>query len=250
MIWTLAGREWRRLFLSPLAWTLLAVVQAMLAWLFLLLIEDYLKVQARLVGVAGGPGVTDLVAAPLFKVAGWLLLSITPLLTMRTFSEERRQGTLALLYSAPLGMAEIVLGKYLALLGFLLIQLLLLALLPLSLLAGADLDLGKLLAGWLGLGLLTGSFMAAGLYCSTLTTQPATAAITTFGLLLLFWIVDLAGQNDETSRGLFGYLSLVRHFDPLLLGVCNSADVAYYLLFSTTFLVLACRRLNNQRLYH
>lgn len=249
MIFTIAARELRSLFLSPLAWTLLAVAQGLLAWIFLILMNDFRELQGRLVGLDNAPGVTDLVAAPLLRVAAWVLLLLTPLLTMRLFSEERRSRTLDLLLAAPVGASAIVLGKYLGVLTFLLSGVALVALMPLSLAAGATLDFGKLLAGLLGLSLLVASFAAAGLYLSTLTAQPVAAAAATLGLLSLLWTVDATGIGQETTGGsLFGYLSLLRHTDALLLGLFDSADVAYYLLFSMAFLGLAIRRLADGRL--
>jgi len=112
---------------------------------------------------------------------------------------------------------------------------------------GAALDGGKLLAGLLGLSLLAASCAAAGLYLSSLTAQPIVAATATFGLLLAFWIVDV-GAGRGTASELFGYLSLPRHNDALLLGLVRSEDVAYYLLFSVAFLGLTIRRLDNLRL--
>lgn len=241
MIFTIAAREWRGLFLSPLAWVLLAVAQGVLAWVFLLLVRDFQDLQGRLAGLENAPGITDLVAAPLFRVAAWVMLLLVPLLTMRLFSEERRTRTLDLLLSAPVGAPAIVLGKYLGVLALLLSLVVLVGLLPLSLAAGATLDYGKLLAGLLGLSLLAASAAAAGLYISTLTTQPVVAATVTLGLLLALEVVDAAGN-------LFRYLSLLRHYDALLLGLVNSADIAYYLLFATAFLGLAIRRLDDMRL--
>jgi len=241
MIFTIAAREWRGLFLSPLAWVLLAVAQGVLAWIFLLLVRDFQDLQGRLAGLENAPGITDLVAAPLFRVAAWVMLLLVPLLTMRLFSEERRTRTLDLLLSAPVGAPAIVLGKYLGVLALLLSLVVLVGLLPLSLSAGATLDYGKLLAGLLGLSLLAASAAAAGLYISTLTTQPVVAATVTLGLLLALEVVDAAGH-------LFRYLSLLRHYDALLLGLVNSADIAYYLLFATAFLGLAIRRLDDMRL--
>ena len=199
-MFTIAGRELRSLFLSPLAWTLLAVIQGLLAWIFLLLIDDFRNLQGRLVNLENAPGVTDLVAAPLLRIAAWCLLALTPLLTMRLFSEERRARTLDLLLSAPVGMTEIVLGKYLGILTFLFGVIALIALMPLSLASGASLDFGKLLAGLLGLGLLTTSFAAAGLYMSTLTAQPGVAAISTLGLLLFLCTLDAAGIGRLLAR--------------------------------------------------
>jgi len=248
MIGVIAAREWRGLFLSPLAWTLLAVTQALLAWIFIILINDFQNLQGRLAGLEHAPGVTDLVVAPLFRVAAWALLLLTPLLTMRLFSEERRAGTLDLLLSAPVSATQIVLGKYLGVLIFLLGVVALTALMPLALMTGAALDGGKLLAGLLGLSLLAASFAAAGLYLSSLTAQPLIAATATFGLLLAFWIVDAVGAGQGIASQFFGYLSLPRHHDALLLGLVRSEDVAYYLLFSAAFLGLTIRRLDNLRL--
>lgn len=197
MILTIAARELRGLFLSPLAWTLLAVVQGLLAWIFLILVDDFRNLQGRLALLDNAPGVTDLVAAPLFRVAAWVLLLLTPLLTMRLLSEERRAGTLDLLLSAPVGSTAIVLGKYLGVVVFLSGMIVLVALMPLALTVGAPLDFGKLLAGVLGLILLAGSFTAAGLYLSALTIQPVLAAMATFGLLLLLWVVDVAGTGQK-----------------------------------------------------
>ena len=134
-----------------------------LAWVFLLLVEEFQGLQSQLLGLSGA-GVSDLIAAPLLRLAAWILLLVTPLLSMRLISEERRSHSLSLLFSAPLAMYEIVLGKYLGLLAFLSLLVVLIALMPLSLLAGTALDLGKLAAGLLGLWLLAASFAAAGLY--------------------------------------------------------------------------------------
>ena len=146
MIFTIASRELRSLFLSPLAWAILAVTLFILAYLFLTHIETYLGLQPRLAAIQGAPGVADIIVAPLLADAAMVLLLITPLITMRSISEERRNRTISLLFSAPLSMTEIVIGKYLGILSFFIILLALLALMPLSLLAGTDLDLGKLAA--------------------------------------------------------------------------------------------------------
>jgi ABC-2 type transport system permease protein len=250
MIFTIAARELRSLFLSPLAWAVLAVVQFILAYLFLSQVDNYLVWQPRLAAVEGAGGVTDLIIAPVLADAAVVLLLVAPLLTMRTLSEERRNRTLSLLLSAPVSMTEIVIGKYVGVLSFFLILLALLALMPLSLLAGTELDLGKLAAGLMGLGLLLAAFVATGLFMSALTEQPALAAISTFGLLLLLWIIDWAGNSGHQASGLFAYLSMLRHYEMLLKGLVNSTDVSYYLLVIVLFLVLSIRRLDADRLSH
>lgn len=256
MAFTIAGRELRSLFVSPLAWSILAVVQLILAYMFLTQLDMFMALQSRLLAMQGAPGVTEIIVAPLLGNAAVVLLLVVPMLTMRLVSEERRSQTLSLLFSAPLSMTEIVLGKFLGVMGFLLIMVLMIVLMPLSLLVGGSLDLGVLLAGTLGLVLLLASFAALGLFMSTLTEQPTIAAVSSFGLLLLLWIVDWAGGNaagsDSAAQAseLFAYLSLLRHFESLLKGVFDSGDIIYYLLFVTLFLAMSIRRLDADRLQH
>jgi ABC-2 type transport system permease protein len=252
MVFTLAARELRSLFLSPPAWAILAVTQIIMAYLFLIQLERFALLQPQLAAVEGAPGFTTLIIAPLLDTTGFVLMLIVPLLTMRLLSEERRSQTLCLLFSAPLSMSEIVIGKYLGVMAYLLIMILMLLLMPLSLQAGGSPDYGTFAAGVLGLVLLVGCFAAVGLFISSLTAQPVVAAIGTFGALLLLRILDWAGSTarSEEYSGLFSYLSILRHFESLLLGVFNSSDVAYYLLFIATFIVLTIRRLDAYRLQH
>ena len=246
MIATLARHELRRLFLSPLAWTILAVVQLILGWMFLSHLEYFTRMQSQLLGMEGQHGVTEVVVAPLLGNAAVVLLLVVPLISMRLFTEECRQRTLTLLVSAPLSMTEIVLGKYLGLLAFLGAQLLLILLMPLSLLLGGGLDFGLLASGTLGLGLLLAGFAAVGLFMSTLTQHQAIAAVSSFGALLLFWIFDWAGEG--VGGGVLAYLSLLNHYEPFLRGVFDTRDAVYHLLFISTFLALSVRRLDMDRL--
>ncbi|MFW2372951.1 MAG: ABC transporter permease subunit [Gammaproteobacteria bacterium] len=246
MILTIAMRELRSLFLSPLAWIILAVMQFILSWIFFAQIETFFALQAQLSAMQGAPGVSDLVVAPMFSSASILLLMICPLLTMRLIAEEKRSGTINLLLSSPISMTQIILGKYLGILLFLLILLVQMALLPLSLYWGTDLDSGKLLAGILGQFLLLAAFAAAGLYISTLTRNPVVAAVSSFGLLIMLWIVDAAARGNEDS--VFAYLSIIRHNTPMLRGIISSVDLVYYLLFILSFIILSIRQLDSQRL--
>jgi ABC-2 type transport system permease protein len=249
MILTIARAELRRMFYSPLAWAILAVVLFILGLLFLILVDSYIStIQPQLMGVPGAPGVTDTVLAPVIFWAGVTMLGVSPLLTMRAFSEERSQGSLTLLTSAPLSFTEIVLGKYLALLLFTLALLGLLTLMPLSLMVGTTLDWGKIAASLAGLFLLLASFAAAGLYVSCQTRTPLIAAVTSFGLLLFLAVLYISGSAEGGASDLFTYLSHFGHFLSFLQGLFDSSDVVYYLLFSTAFLILTIRRLDNERL--
>jgi len=251
MIFSIAGRELRSLFLSPLAWAILAVVQLILAWSFLVQVDFFMQIQARLPTINDAPGLTQLIAAPLFGNLAFVLLLVSPLITMRLVSEERRNQTLSLLFSAPVTMTEIILGKYAGIMLFLLLMLAIITLMPLSLLLGGTLDFGMLASGLLGMVLLMASFAAVGLFISALTAQPTIAAVGSFGINLMLWIVDWAGKSrSEGADSVLSYISILRHFENMLKGVFNSADVIYYLLFIGMFLIFSIRRLDADRLQH
>jgi len=247
MILTIAKREFRSMFLSPLAWVILAVIQIILAWSFLTSVDYFFSIQSDLTTLKNAPGVTDLVATPLLEVASIILLMITPLLTMRLISEEKRNKTISLLLSAPLSISEIIIGKYLGLLFFISTILLLIIAMPLSLSIGTELDFIKLFSGALGLFLMLAAFSAAGLYMSSLTDNPIIAAMSTFGLLLFLWLLNNNASTDGSATVL-NYLSLHTHFTPLLRGILNTGDIAYFLLFVVGFIVLTIRQLETQRL--
>jgi ABC-2 type transport system permease protein len=248
MIWVIARREIGAMFCSPLAWILLAVIQTILGYMFLANLDNYFLLQPQLMQLENTPGVTDIVITPLMSVAAIILLMIMPLLTMRSIAEEKRNGTLSLLVSAPLGMSEIVLGKFLGLMLFVFILVTMLMLMPLSLYLGTSPDGGKLLSIYLGMLLLLATFTAIGLYLSSLTENQTIAAISTFGVLLMLWIIDWLGGSVSNGQSVLSYLSLLQHHQSMLEGVFDTSDIAYYLLLITGFLVLTIRQLDRERL--
>jgi ABC-2 type transport system permease protein len=248
MIWVIARRELGAMFCSPLAWILLAVIQTILGYMFLANLDNYFLLQPQLMQLENTPGVTDIVITPLMHVAAIIMLMIMPLLTMRSIAEEKRNRTLSLLVSAPLGMSEIVLGKFLGLMLFVFILVTMLMLMPLSLYLGTSPDGGKLLSIYLGMLLLVATFTAIGLYLSSLTENQTIAAISTFGVLLMLWIVDWLGGSVSNGQSVLSYLSLLRHHQSMLEGVFNTSDIAYYLLLIVGFLVLTIRQLDRERL--
>lgn len=248
MIWVIARREAGAMFMSPLAWIILAVVQVILGYLFLTNLDNFFLLQPQLIQLANTPGVTDIVVTPLMQVAAIILLMVMPLVTMRSIAEEKRNATLSLLVSAPLGMTEIVLGKFLGLMLFIFVLVNMLMLMPLSLYLGTSPDAGKLLSIYLGLLLLLGSFAAIGLYLSSLTSNQTVAAVSTFGVLLMLWIIDWIGKSADGGQSVLAYLSLLKHHQAMLEGVFNTGDVAYFLLLIAGFLGLAIRQLDRERL--
>ena len=241
---TIARHELRRIFVSPLAWSVLAVTQLVLGFVFVMLLVDYASNPDM---VDQYTGVADYIGAGLFGFATIVLLLIMPLMTMRLLAEERKSGSIDLLLSAPVSLTDIVLGKFLGLCGFMLAVLALLAAMPLSLLPGSALDLGRIAAGLLGLFLLMLSFGAAGLFVSSLTREATIAAVGGFGLLLVVWLIQILGYQENRFAEICSYLSLISHYENLRRGIFNSADVVYYLLFTVLFLWLTVQRLDMER---
>lgn len=244
-ITAIAGNELRRLFTSPLAWIALGVVQLLLAIFFFVMLYQFTNLPPM-----ANSGATNFIGAGVLQVTGIVLLLIAPFITMRLLSEEYRSGSLRLLLSSPVSLTEIVLGKYLGVFIFMLIMLAMIALMPLSLALGTQPDYGQIAAGLLGLALLMAAFSAVGLFVSSLTSHPAVAAISTFAVLFVLWILNLAASSaSERTAEVLSYLSLLKHYNALLQGIFNSVDVVFYLLLTLLFLVLTIWRLDTQRLH-
>ncbi len=244
MTGVIAAHEFLQLFRTPLAWLILAVLQLVLAYFFLINLDVFTQYQPQLIGMENAPGLTDIVVSSLYRSAGVVMFVVLPLVAMRTLSEERQNGTVFLLYSAPISIRQIVFGKYLGVVGFCASYLLMITLMPLALLLGGSLDWGHFLACVLALVLLLPAIAAIALYFSSLTASPALAAVYSFGTVLLLWVIDWgSAAGTAAATGMFKYLSLKNHLQPLLQGMINSTDVVYFLVISILFLMLTMLRL-------
>ena len=240
----IAANELRRLFKSPLAWVILAVVQFLIAIFFYLLLSQYMQ------PASAASGLTDVVVSGMYQISGVVMLLVSPLLTMRLITEERRLGTIKLLISSPISITELVLGKYVGITTFYCLMLFMISLMPASLMFGTQLDLGQIASGLIGVLLLMSAFASIGLFISSLTSSPAIAAISTFGVLFILWIINLAGTNaSEGMAQVFAYMSLLKHYTSLLTGVFNSTDVLFYIIVSVFFIILSIWRLDAERTY-
>ncbi|MCF8158395.1 MAG: ABC transporter permease [Burkholderiaceae bacterium] len=246
MILKVARKELKSVFASPMGWVILALLQFGFGTYFLNGVNEYFEVMSGAIRPAERTGVTMFIGQSVFGLASFVMLFSVPLLSMRLISEERRSNTLTFLFSAPLSLTEIVLGKFIGLVSFLSILVLMIGVMLCTLNAWADVDFGYLFANVLGLWLLVASFSAMGLYFSSLTAQPVVAAIITFIALFGLLIVDRFLTGDETS--VVNYLSLMHHFQPFARGLIDTADITYFLLFIITFLTLTVRRLDADRL--
>ncbi|SFW52237.1 ABC transporter permease [Luteibacter sp. UNCMF366Tsu5.1] len=242
-----AGLELRRLAVRPLAWALAALTIAWLAWTFVLGLGQFLGAQVKLAAVADAPGFTDLVAIPLLAELAKLAFLVVPLMTMGLLAGERRTGTLALLASTGLAPWRIVMGKYLAVLVWLVLWLLATLAMPLLVGAGSTADWGKLVSATLGTALMLATLAAIGIACSAATSFPAIAAAMALIITLALWTIDRGAQAAGVNGGFLEWLTLATHLQNLLRGLVVTSDLVWFALAITLPLILATRRLGSDR---
>jgi ABC-2 type transport system permease protein len=249
--------ELRRLFVRPLGWTIAALALAELGWRFALLLQVFLLNQVRLAALPDGPGYTDLVAVRLYSsfITGSplpfgvieLALLLVPLLTMSTLASERSSGTLPLLFSTGLPASRILLGKYLAVLVWLALWLLLTLALPISLAHGVSLDWGKLAAASLGTFLALAVLGAIGVACSAFASHPAVAAVAALMIGLALNCINLGAQLAGINSGFINWLAMSTHQESLLRGLVSSTDLVWFVLAIAVALALGAQRLAADR---
>lgn len=246
MIRLIAMRELRSLYTLPSTWLVFAALQFVFALFFLSRLDEFLAAQPQLARLANPPGVTVAIAAPMFQTIALLLMMLTPMYTMRLIAEERRNQTLPLLLSAPLTERDIVLGKFLGILVFLVALSASVPLMLYSLALGTSLDHGLMLSNQIGLLLLIASFAALGLYISSLTVQPVIAAIGALAALVGLWLADIGAAAPDSVWHAISPLGRFQNFNA---GLLDSGDALFFVLFTGAFLLLTMRRLHNNRIY-
>lgn len=250
MILSLARKEIKSMFASPIGWIILSVLIFVFATYFINAVTQYFSMMNGSIQSNGRIGVTLFVGQSLFGLASFVMLFAIPLLSMRLIAEERRTQTLTFLLSAPISLTEIVLGKLFGLMTFLVIIITIITAMLLTLHNWTELDFGYVFSNVLGLFFLVLSFSALGLYCSSITAQPVIAGLLTFIALFAFLSLDHFFVNESSNplSQILQYLSLMRHFEPLSQGIIDSKDISFFVLFTGVFLIFTLRRLNGERL--
>ncbi|MFO7300776.1 MAG: ABC transporter permease [Acidobacteriota bacterium] len=249
-ITAVAGKELRSYFASPVAWVLMGFWAVVFGYFFNVYLTYFVETGMR-AGMFGGPPTlhvnTDMIR-PLLGNASVLVLFVLPMLTMRSYAEEKRSGTIELLLTSPLTDVEITLGKFLGAVGVY-SALLLVTLVSIVILFGLGSPEWKpIAAGYLGLLLLGSSFLALGLFISSLTANQVIAGTVTFIVALLFWIINWAADTAGPTLGpILNYLSVTQHFDDFGKGVIDTKHLVFYLSFIVFGLFLTVKSLDTER---
>ncbi|MBI4336746.1 MAG: ABC transporter permease subunit [Chloroflexi bacterium] len=232
-VWTIAWKELKSYFGSPMAYIIGAVFLALTGYFFVQSISGSFAEAS---------------------IRGWLLPSTfvfvlwSPVITMRLFAEEQKLGTLELLLTAPLRDWEVVLGKFLASLGMLIGTLSLTVFYVMLLFWFGQPDGGPLLTGYLGLLLYGAATLAVGLLASSLTGNQIVASVVSFGALLLLTLTDQAAQaTTGLSAQVLQELSLTSHFTDFARGILDTNNLMYYVTFTAFILFLTVRTLESRR---
>jgi len=190
---------------------------------------------------------SDFVVKPFFGDIAIVLLLMLPLLTMRSYAEEKKMGTIELLFTYPISDQAVLAGKFAASVFTLLIMLVG-TLLPLILLETfAHLDWGLIACGYIGILLLGASFIGLGIFTSSLTENQIIAAVLSFGVFLLFWVIGWAKSFAGPTLGpILEHLSIVVHLDGFVKGLIDSRDLVFYLVFIFFWLFVTLRFLNTR----
>ena len=253
-VWALVRKEWSHYFGSPIAYVVLAVWTALFGGFFYNALRFFLQrsMMAGQMEFGGAPkmSLNEWVISPVLHNMAVVVLFVTPMLTMRLFAEEKKQGTMELLGTSPITNLQIVLGKFLAA-SALYASMILASLLNFGFIwyhAATKPEWKPVLTASLGLLLFGCCFIALGLFVSTLTRNQIIAGIVSFCLFLLLWILDWAA--DPAATGVWkvvSELAVTRHLEDLVKGVVALKDVVFYLSFITFGLFLAHQSVESQR---
>lgn len=238
-VWIIAGREFRHVFISPVAYAVAAMVLLILGGLFA--VNVYF-------GILSGGLAPDgrMVLGALVTI----LLFATPAITMRALADEQRMGTLELLLTAPVRDWEVVVGKWLGAMGFMVLLLAATWVYPLILhrITSPGIDQGVLVSAYLGLLAMTAAMVAIGVLISALFTSAVAAFFTTLAVLLGLWILGGFAGGGGTSSEVLRYLSFVDHYyTNLYRGVLDLADLVYYLSLTALALFIGSQVVEARR---
>lgn len=249
-VWTICRRELYAYFVSPIAWVLLTIF-AFLSGVFTYIISSSFvrySVESQMQGQSMPMNINEQIVAPLFSNISVVGLFLIPLISMRLFAEEKRQGTIELLATSPVHDLEIVIGKWLSAVIMYAALLAVLACDISFLFLYGNPDWKPVLTGYLGIVLQGACLLAFGTFISTLTRNQIVAGAVGFALALVLWILNWTTSfGNSVFVQVLNYLSIVSHMDSFSRGVIDTKDIVYYLSMIFLGLFLTSRSLESLR---
>lgn len=249
----IAGREIAAYFVQPIAYVVMTVFLLLGGWFFFALLRRFDLVQQMYLAMQNPTALqrmnlNQMVIEPLLHNLAIVLVILVPAITMRSFAEEKRQGTYELLLTAPVRTGEVVAGKFIASAVLILVMVALAGIFPLILVLFGNPEIGVMASGYLGLAFLGVAFVAVGLFTSSVTQNQIIAAISCFGALLLLYVISWPAETGGGAWSqLLRYLSLPEHFATMVRGMISTKDIVYFLSVVAVALFLTQRSVESVR---
>ena len=237
----LAKKEMKDSFSSPLIYVLSGLFSLMMGWLFF----NYLLQSSQMTTTT----MTQGVITPIFGNINFIFIFLCPLITMRSFAEEKKQHTLDLLLRSELTELEIILGKFISNVSTVLFMLSLTFLFPLILSFSGYSDWGVVWSSYLGIILSVMAYTFVGLFCSSLTDNQIVASLMTFCLLLgsMLMVISVNATNNYLLALVVQYLTIPFHYEGFTRGVIKSFSIVYFLSFYAFFILLTLKSLQSRK---
>ena len=248
----IAQKELKSYFASPIAYIVIGLWALLYGYFFVAILSFFVRqsMQMNQFGMQGpqSMNVNQQLIRPLLQNVTILILFLMPMVTMRTYSEEKRSGTIELLLTAPVTDFQIIMGKFLGALALYGVMLAVTAIHILLLFKFGTPEWKPIVTAYLGLLLLGGCFIALGLLISSLTSNQIVAGMVTFAVFLLLWVITWIGSfSGPTVDKLTTYLSIIDHWDDFGKGVIDTTHVIYYVSFITFGLFLTAKSVDSER---
>ena len=246
----IADKELRSYFASPIAYILIGLFSLLFGWFFYVYLMAFNQQSQQMMqfGGGGGANLNQMMIRGLFQNTAVIILFVMPMITMRTYSEEKRSGTIELLLTSPLTDLQIIVGKFLGALALYAAMLLVTMIYIGILFKIGEPEWRPIAAGYLGLLLMGGCFLSAGLFISSLTKNQIVAGFLTFVTFLMLWIISWIGESSgPTTQAIVNHLSITQNFDDFARGVIDTKPVVYYLSFITFGLFLTATSVDSER---
>lgn len=240
-IMILAKKELKDSFSSPLIYVLCGLFSLMMGWLFF----NYLVQAKQMTTATMSMGVIT----PIFGNVNFIFVFLCPLITMRSFAEEKKQHTLDLLLRSELTEMQIILGKFISNVMMVLFMLSMTLLFPLILSFSGFSDWGVVWSSYLGIVLSIMAYTAVGLFCSSLTDNQIVASLLTFCILLgsMLLVISVNATNNYLLALIVQYLTIPFHYEGFTRGLLRSYSIVYFISFYAFFLLLTLKSLQARK---
>lgn len=234
---TIFNRDFRSYFSSPVAYVVIGLFLVITGVFFYLLTSSFLQYAvniqwqaARLRQPAPPVNVNHMIIRPLFSNISVITLFVIPMITMRSFSEDKRIGTIELLLTSPVTTTQIIVGKFLAACALYAIMVLMTWVYPLVIILFGEPDIWPIVVSYLGIFAMGTASIGLGLWISSMTENQIISAMGTFVALLFLWLVGWFSHfTSSFMSGIFEYLSIIEHFDDFSKGIFDTGHLAYYI---------------------